>query len=74
MIRLPKDKAFTIRLSEGDKLLLQDTATKAGYESIAEFIRSMTNKKMIDTTIAKQSAMIMEIRQDVKKILKKLEE
>jgi len=63
-----------IRLSEEDRLLLQNAANKAGFESIAAFVRSVARKEGTDKNSTEQDAILAEIRDYVRQILEKMDE
>jgi hypothetical protein len=71
----PKDKAFAIRLEPDEFERLREEADKAGFKNISEFIRYVTigEGRTILKQLQSQSEDIQEIRDDVKKILRKLE-
>jgi len=69
----PKDKALMIRLSEKERLLLQDAAKKAGFESIAAFVRSMADREHAEQNMGEQNVLLAEILDCVKQILNKMD-
>ena len=61
-------------MSEGDILWLQHTAKKAGFENVSAFVRSMVGKKEIEMSQARQTAMLMEILDKVRRMYERFEE
>ena len=69
----PKDKTLQIRLSDSERVSLENAAKKAGFESIAAFIRAMASKEHADQKVDEQNVILAEIRDSVRQILEKMD-
>ncbi|MDR0328800.1 MAG: hypothetical protein LBI05_10940 [Planctomycetaceae bacterium] len=62
----PRDKKLTVLLSEEERELLKSVADSAGFANVADYVRHMT--------IGDGKGIHADIREDVRKILKILQE
>jgi hypothetical protein len=62
----PREKAVQVRLTEEEYERLQHVAKNEGYASVSAFIRAVT--------IGDKKGVMLQIQDDVKSILKKLDE
>jgi len=61
----PKDERINIRLTASERELLQKSAERAGYSNISAYIRAVT--------IGDEQGILQEIREDIKTLLKKID-
>jgi len=62
----PKDERMHIRLTANERELLQQAAEKAGYSNVSAYIRAVT--------IGDEHGILQEIKNDVKRLLAKLDD
>ena len=62
----PKDKAVQVRLTEEEFKRLKKAAKQEGYSTVSAFIRAVT--------IGDRKGIMMQIQEDVRSILEKMED